>query len=121
MGKLKGEGDASGGRRRAASGRGGGRHAAPRMLGSGGRVGRGKPPAMPNVPGGARKRRAREGGYILLDVLVALFIILVGFAVLVGSISLAASMTVKQNARVLALIAQRNTDAKERTILFQHK
>lgn len=64
-------------------------------------------------------RRRGEAGYILLDVLVALFIVVIGFAVFLGGISLAGSLTVRQAQRVLGMIEQRNADARDQAVVFQ--
>jgi hypothetical protein len=69
--------------------------------------------------GTTRTGRGSEGGYILLDVVVALFIIMIGFAVFLGGIGLAGSLGARQNARVHSMIEQRNILAKEHTVLFQ--
>jgi len=69
--------------------------------------------------GNARTGRGAEEGYILLDVVVALFIVMIGFAVFLGGIGLAGSLCVRQNARVQSMIEQRNIHAKEHTVLFQ--
>lgn len=66
-----------------------------------------------------RLSKREEGGYILLDVLVALFIVLVGFVVVLGGMSLTWSLAAKQNARVQSMIQQRNTDAKDHPVVFQ--
>lgn len=63
--------------------------------------------------------RGRDGGYILLDVLVALLIVVIGFAVFLGGISLAGSLTVRQAQRVLGMIEQRNADARDQAVVFQ--
>jgi Tfp pilus assembly protein PilV len=66
-----------------------------------------------------RLKRRNQAGYILLDVLVAVFIVLVGFTVVLGGMSLTWSLAVKQNARVQSMIQQRNTDAKDHSVVFQ--
>ena len=66
-----------------------------------------------------RLSKREEGGYILLDVLVALFIVLVGFVVVLGGMSLTWSLAAKQNARVQSMIQQRNADAKDHPVVFQ--
>ncbi len=63
--------------------------------------------------------RSSEQGSILLDLVVALSIVMVGFATFLGGISLAASLSARQNARVQAMIELRNAHAKEHTVLFQ--
>jgi hypothetical protein len=50
---------------------------------------------------------------------VALFIVMIGFAVFLSGISLAASLSVRQNARVQSMIEERNAHAKEQMVLFQ--
>jgi len=68
---------------------------------------------------GRLTRAHAEAGYILLDVLVALFIVLVGLTTLLGSMRAAASLAVKQNARVQSMIQQRNADAKDHSVVYQ--
>jgi hypothetical protein len=68
---------------------------------------------------GGVSRQSGERGFILLDVLVTLFILMIGFAVFLGSVHLAGSIAVGLNDRVVGLLEQRSTDAKERVILFQ--
>ena len=51
--------------------------------------------------------------------MVAVFIVMIGFAVFLGGISLAASLSARQNARVQSMIQQRNAHANEHTVLFQ--
>jgi len=70
---------------------------------------------------GRLSAREREAGYILLDVLAALLIVLIGFAVFLGGISLAASLSVRQAQKVQKMIEQRNVDAKDQTTLFQNE
>jgi hypothetical protein len=72
----------------------------------------------PTFPGG---KRAAEQGYILLDLVITLFIVMIGFAVFLGGISLAGSLSVRQNARVQGMIEERNAHAKEHTVLFQRE
>jgi type II secretory pathway pseudopilin PulG len=69
----------------------------------------------------ARRCGAREKGYLLLDALVALIIIAVGFAAFLSGLGLAGRIAAKQNARVASLIEERSTHAKERTVFFQRK
>ena len=64
------------------------------------------------------RRRGRDHGFILLDVLVALCIILVGFSVFLGATSLAGRTAVKRNERVLRIIEERNSRAVEQKVLF---
>lgn len=59
-----------------------------------------------------------DAGYVLLDVLVALLIVAIGFAAFLGGISLAGSLTVRQTQRVEKMIEQRNSDAKEQRVVF---
>ncbi len=67
------------------------------------------------------RRDRGENGFVLLDVLVTLTIIMIGFAVFISSLAMAARIAAKQSAGVAELIAQRSQHAKERTILFQKK
>jgi hypothetical protein len=62
--------------------------------------------------------RRTERGYVLLDVLVAAFIALVGLAVILGSLGIAARSAASERARVLHLIEQRNANAQNQTIIF---
>jgi hypothetical protein len=70
---------------------------------------------------GRLRPRAAEAGYVLLDVLVALLIVLVGFAGVLGCMSATWSLAVKHNARVERMIEQRNADAKDHSVVFQKK
>ncbi len=81
----------------------------------------GAPKSGPSNRGRRRGPARSERGFVLLDALVALTIILIGFAVFLGGIGLAGSMTVKQSARVKSIIEQRNAHAADRTILFERK
>ena len=67
------------------------------------------------------RRREGDAGYVPLDLLVAFLIVVIGFAVLLGGISLAGALTVRQAERVQLMIEQRNADAKETGIVFQRK
>ena len=62
---------------------------------------------------GRLARPYREGGYILLDVLVALFVVLIGFAIFLDAIRLTGSLAMRQCRRVETLIEQRNENVKE--------
>lgn len=62
--------------------------------------------------------RKADRGYILLDVLVALFIILLGFGVFLGGLSLAGRTTVRRDERVNRIIEQRNSHATDHAVLF---
>ena len=64
-------------------------------------------------------KRGADQGYILLDVLVALVIVMIGFVVFTGGISLVALLSGRQNERVQGMIEQRNAHAKEHATLFQ--
>lgn len=85
-------------------------------LGRGNALGRGDARRRSSSASG---RRRAEQGSILLDVMVAVFIVMIGFAVFLGGISLAASLSARQNARVQSMIQQRNAHANEHTVLFQ--
>ena len=63
--------------------------------------------------------RNRDAGFVLLDVLVALLIVAIGFAVFLGAIGLAGRAAARQAQRVETMIQQRNTNAKDQTVLFQ--
>lgn len=64
-------------------------------------------------------RLKSERGYILLDVLVGLAVIAIGFAVFLGSLSVAGRITSRQGETLAALIEERNTHARERAVYFQ--
>jgi len=66
-------------------------------------------------------RRRLEEGAIFLDVLVALFIVVVGFAAVIGGLGVAASLSARHDARVQAMIEQRNVRAEEHTVVFRHE
>jgi len=66
-------------------------------------------------------RRRLEEGAIFLDVLVALFIVMVGFAAVIGGLGLAAALSARHDARVQAMIEQRNVRAEEHTVVFRHE
>ncbi len=75
--------------------------------------------------GSARERRRscdmprrRDDGYILLDVLTALFIVLIGFAVLLGGIGIAESTAVSRHKKALVVIEEKNGRAREHVTLF---
>ncbi len=61
----------------------------------------------------------RDSGYILLDVLVTLLIVLVGFTVFLSSTSIAARTTIRQSQKVYQIIERRNADAEARAVVFQ--
>jgi hypothetical protein len=63
-------------------------------------------------------RRKGDRGYVLLDVLVALFIILLGFGVFLGGLSLAGRTTVRRDERVNRIIEQRNSHATDQAVLL---
>ena len=56
------------------------------------------------------------GGYVLLDVIAALAVVLAGLTLVLGTISTLGRATIRQAERVHAVIEQRNTDAKDRTV-----
>ena len=66
-------------------------------------------------------RRRFEQGAIFLDVLVALFIVVVGFAAAIGGLGLAAGLSARHDARVQAMIEQRNARAEEHTVVFRQE
>jgi uncharacterized membrane protein len=61
------------------------------------------------------------GGYILLDALAALAIVLVGMAILLSSLSAIGRIALRQSARTRALIEARNTDARDRAGILRAK
>ncbi len=63
-------------------------------------------------------RRRADQGYILLDVLVGLFIILLGFGVFLGGLSLTARTALRRDQRVHAIIEARNSRAADHAVLI---
>ncbi len=61
----------------------------------------------------------KEAGFILLDVLVGVVVATVGFATILGGMSVAVSQAAKQEARVESMIEQRSVDAKNHQVVFQ--
>jgi hypothetical protein len=57
--------------------------------------------------------RGGQNGYVLLDVLAALAIVLVGLSVLLGDLGAVQRAAARSNARSAATIEKRNADAKE--------
>jgi hypothetical protein len=70
---------------------------------------------------GRLKQRVAEAGYVLLDVLVALLIVLIGFAGILGGMGATWTLAAQHNARVERMIEQRNADAKNHPVVFQKK
>ena len=68
---------------------------------------------------GRLRRRRSESGYVLLDVLVAASIALVGLAVILGSLGIAARNAAAERVRVLHIIEERNTDARNQSTTRQ--
>lgn len=68
-----------------------------------------------------RVRRAspRQDGFILLDVLVTLLIIVIGFVVFMSSLGIAGRTAIVRNQKVLAIVERRNADALDRIVVFQ--
>ncbi len=64
-------------------------------------------------------RRRRQRGYILLDVLVALTIVLIGFGVFLSGLGLSARTAARRDARIHAVIEQRSSRATDHTVLFE--
>lgn len=62
---------------------------------------------------------AGDGGYVLLDALGALCIVLVGFSVFLGCIGLAGRTAARRQEEALALIERRNAYERERTVLYR--
>jgi hypothetical protein len=56
------------------------------------------------------------GGYVLLDVIAALAVVVTGLALVLGTISTLGRVTIRQTERVRALIEQRNADARDRAV-----
>ena len=60
-----------------------------------------------------------DNGYILLDIMVALFVAAIGFTVIFGAIRTAVDYSVKRDALLMESIALRNKEADEfETIIF---
>ncbi len=71
-----------------------------------------------------RRRRSaerRDGGYVLLDVLVTLLIVSIGFAVFLSSAGAAAGTASRLDKRAASLIEGRNADAVDCAIDFEAK
>jgi hypothetical protein len=56
------------------------------------------------------------GGYVLLDVIAALAVVLTGLVLVLGTISTLGRVTIRQAERVRVLIEQRNADAQDRAV-----
>ena len=67
------------------------------------------------------KRRRGERGYLLLDALIALSILVAGFGVGFGGLSLAGRMAAGQRDRVTRIIEERNADAMAPATFAQDK
>lgn len=65
-----------------------------------------------------RLRRGKDSGYVLLDALAALFIVLIGFSVFLGSLTLAGRTAARRMEETLALIEKRNVHDRERAVSF---
>jgi bifunctional N-acetylglucosamine-1-phosphate-uridyltransferase/glucosamine-1-phosphate-acetyltransferase GlmU-like protein len=57
-------------------------------------------------------------GFVLLDVVAAMAIAVAGLTLVLGTISTLGRVAMRQAERVHAIIEQRNTDAKDRTVAF---
>ena len=64
-------------------------------------------------------RLKRDKGFILLDALVGLTVVAIGFGAFLGSLSVAGRIAARQSDAVAALIEERNTHARERAVIFQ--
>jgi hypothetical protein len=56
------------------------------------------------------------GGYVLLDVIAALAVVLTGLVLVLGTIATLGRVTIRQAERVRVLIEQRNADAQDRAV-----
>jgi hypothetical protein len=65
-----------------------------------------------------RLSREKDGGYVLLDALAALCIVLIGFSVFLGSIALAGRTAGRRMEETMALIERRNAHERERAVSF---
>lgn len=54
------------------------------------------------------------GGYVLLDAVAALAVVVTGLALVLGTVSAVGRVAIRQAERVHAIIEQRNADAKDR-------
>lgn len=54
------------------------------------------------------------GGYMLLDAVAALAVVVTGLALVLGTVSAVGRVAIRQAERVHAIVEQRNADAKER-------
>lgn len=62
---------------------------------------------------GSLGHRTGERGYVLLDALIALVIVSVGFAACMGAIGAAGRMAARERGRVIRTIEERNVQAME--------
>jgi hypothetical protein len=70
--------------------------------------------------GGVSPRRG-EGGYILLDALIALFILVGGYTTCMGGIALAGRLAAREEARVIRTIEERNAKALAPALFAREK
>jgi bifunctional N-acetylglucosamine-1-phosphate-uridyltransferase/glucosamine-1-phosphate-acetyltransferase GlmU-like protein len=62
--------------------------------------------------------RGASRGFVLLDVVAALAVVLTGLALVLGTVSTLGRITIRQAERVHAIIERRNADAKDRAVEF---
>jgi len=55
-----------------------------------------------------------ERGYVLLDAVAALAVVVTGLALVLGSVSAVGRVAIRQAERVHAIVEQRNEDARDR-------
>ena len=67
------------------------------------------------------RKKNGEGGFILIDVLVALVIASVSFVVVFSNIAVAARQTAKTREKLLSLISARNQTVEQRHVTFTNE
>jgi hypothetical protein len=66
-----------------------------------------------------RLKQGKDGGYVLLDALAALCIVLIGFSVFLGSVGVAGRMAARHLEGTFGLIEKRNAHDQERTVSYR--
>lgn len=67
------------------------------------------------------RKDKREGGFILIDVLVALLIATISFIVIFSNVALAARQTVHIREKLYSLISARNETIEQKHVTFSTK
>jgi len=57
-----------------------------------------------------------ERGYVLLDAVAALAVVVTGLALVLGAVSAVGRVAIRQAGRVHAIVERRNEDAKDRGV-----